>query len=177
MGNGLPVLLPEALTIIAVGGALIALVGLLVAVFAFRAARRAQRQLDAVAAHYQLVMSGAEGQDLAAALAAFAQRLAAGESRLGQLESRSDDLDSRVRKAVTHLTLLRFKAFEDGGGDQSFVLALLNEAADGAVVSGIHGRGGIRIYAKPVTAGDSAYNLSAEESQAIAGSSPAGQDG
>lgn len=175
--DGLPVLLPETLTILAVSAAVVAVLALLASLLAGRSARRAHRRLDALEAHYGLVMTGAEGQDLAAALEAFAHRLGDGESRLGQLESRAADLDGRVRKAVTKLTLLRYKAFDDGGGDQSFVLALLDEGADGAVLSGIHGRGGVRLYAKPVSAGTSAYNLTAEESQAISGGGTLADDG
>ena len=63
--------------------------------------------------------------------------------------------------------LLRFNPFNDTGGDQSFSLTLLNTENDGFVVTSIHGRDGDRIYAKPISGGDSKYNLADEEKEAI----------
>ena len=61
--------------------------------------------------------------------------------------------------------------------DQSFAIALLDDARDGVVISSLHGRANTRVFAKPVSNGESAHNLSDEETQAIRiaieGSSPA----
>jgi hypothetical protein len=166
--TALPPLSPEigaAVAAVAIGAALLALV---VAVVALRRARNVDGRLQRLEEHYALVMRGVEGQDLAAALEAGARRLGAGERRIEALERRAGELDGRVRRAVTGLKLLRYRAFEDAGGDQSFAVALLDEDGNGAVLSGIHGRGGVRIYGKPVADGTSSYNLTNEEAQAIA---------
>jgi hypothetical protein len=64
--------------------------------------------------------------------------------------------------------LVRFNPFGDTGGDQSFVLALLNKESDGIVLSVLNGRTGARIYSKPVKKGAGAeYELSNEEKEAI----------
>jgi hypothetical protein len=166
--TGLPVLSPATMWYVTLAAAAVASLALVIGVVATVRARRAGRRLDELEAHYGRVMQGVEGQDLAAALDAHVRRLASAEARIAALEGRAEDLDGRLRRAVTRVRLLRFRAFEDGGGDQSFALALLDEGADGAVLSGIHGRGGIRVYAKPVAGGQSSYNLSAEEAQVIA---------
>jgi hypothetical protein len=169
------VLLPEAVTVIALGSLLIGLLALVLGVIELRRSRR-------LAAHYAAVMTGADGDDLAAALEAFAARLTGAEQRLDRLETqienvdtprverveaRQDNLDARLRRALQHVRLLRFSAFDDSGGDQSFALALLDENSDGLVLSGLYGRGGGRVYAKPVASGVSSYSLTAEEARAI----------
>ena len=63
--------------------------------------------------------------------------------------------------------MLRYDAFEDVGGRLSFSCALLDEHGTGVVLTSINGRQETRVYAKPVTAGQSTYNLSAEEEEAI----------
>lgn len=66
------------------------------------------------------------------------------------------------------VNLVRFNPFNDLGGDQSFILVLLNEQQDGVVVTSLHSRDRTRIYAKPLKngAGDN-VSLSREEKLAI----------
>ncbi len=78
-------------------------------------------------------------------------------------------------KYLQKYALLRFNPFADTGGDQSFILALLNGNNDGVVISSLHARDQSRIYAKPIKNGQSIkYELSKEEmevlSQAMANS-------
>jgi hypothetical protein len=63
--------------------------------------------------------------------------------------------------------MVRYNAFDDTGGDQSFALALLNTQGDGAIVNGLFHRNECRVYAKPVKAWQSSYSLSDEEQEAI----------
>ncbi len=63
--------------------------------------------------------------------------------------------------------LVRYKAFDYVGGDQSFSVALLDDNRNGFVISGISGIDECRVYAKPLVNGTSSYNLSAEEKEAI----------
>lgn len=97
-----------------------------------------------------------------------ARRLSGAEGGLQQLSGRSSQLASRLQLALKHVGLVRYKAFEDVGGDQSFALALLDDDQSGVVLAGLHGRSGDRIYAKPVQQGRSSYALSQEEMEAIA---------
>ena len=75
--------------------------------------------------------------------------------------------EALIRSAVRHLGLLRYDAFEDVGGRLSFSCALLDDHADGVVLTSINGRQETRVYAKPVAQGTSTYNLSTEEQEAI----------
>jgi Protein of unknown function (DUF4446) len=72
-----------------------------------------------------------------------------------------------IEGAVRNVGLVRYDAFEDVGGRLSFSCALLDDRGNGVVVTSINGRQDTRVYAKPITAGTSAYNLSVEEEDAI----------
>lgn len=141
--------------------------GLGVAAIALLLAVAALRRARALESRYRLMMTGADGSAIGDALEAHLRRLAQAEGRLVALEASAADLDRRLRKAVQRVAVLRYKAFEDAGGDQSFAVALLDGARDGVVLSGLHGRGGIRVYAKPIAGGRSPYALTTEETSAI----------
>lgn len=79
----------------------------------------------------------------------------------------SEKLGEISSKSITKIGVVRFNPFGDTGGDQSFSIALLNSRNDGIVISSLHGRGGTRIYSKPIKQGTSEYNLTNEEKKAI----------
>ena len=72
-----------------------------------------------------------------------------------------------IEGAVRKVGLVRYDAFEDVGGRLSFSCALLDDNANGVVVTSINGRQDTRVYAKPIVGGKSGYNLSVEEDEAI----------
>lgn len=77
--------------------------------------------------------------------------------------------ESRLRGSVQGVGLIRFNPFnaEGQGGNQSFSLALLDERGSGVVFSTLYARDRVGVYAKPLEAGKSTYELSAEEKTAI----------
>ncbi|MGN6160289.1 MAG: DUF4446 family protein [Marmoricola sp.] len=70
--------------------------------------------------------------------------------------------------ALRHLAMVRYDAFGDMGGKLSWSMALLDDHANGVVVTSIHGRSDGRTYAKSINAGQCDQPLSPEESDAIA---------
>ena len=69
---------------------------------------------------------------------------------------------------IQKVGLLRFNPFKDTGGDQSFILALVDAHDTGVIVSSYHTRSGTRWYAKGVKNGKSTeHTLSAEEEKAL----------
>ena len=60
--------------------------------------------------------------------------------------SGSPSLEGAQRRSFQRIGLVRFNPFEDTGGNQSFALALLDQAGDGFVVSSLHARAGTRVY-------------------------------
>ena len=121
-----------------------------------------------LASSFRLLMSGRGGADLEAALLDFVSRMDRIEQTTRTTENRIASLEVKQPYLVQHVGVVRFNPFSDKGGDQSFVLAILDDHADGAVVSALHTRTEVRIYAKPVVGGQSTYTLTQEEKEAIA---------
>jgi len=113
------------------------------------------------------IFSGTNAQNLEEALCFYTQEIKKMKGNLNELEQFCDQLNNLAKKSIHKVSLVRFNPFSDTGGNQSFVVALLNHHNDGVVISSLHGREGTRIYAKPVLAGKSKYNLSTEEIMAI----------
>jgi hypothetical protein len=86
---------------------------------------------------------------------------------LEQLDDAYKRLAATGSLASQKISIVRFNPFGDTGGDQSFVLAVLDAHDSGYVITSIHGREGTRVYVKPVDDGSSKYPLSEEEKQAL----------
>jgi hypothetical protein len=84
--------------------------------------------------------------------------------RVGELES----VGNTWAQSLRHVAVVRYDAFGDVSGAQSWSLAILDDAGDGVVVTAINGREAARTYAKNVRAGESDAALSPEELEAIA---------
>jgi hypothetical protein len=91
-----------------------------------------------------------------------------------KLEKRIDVIQEDLYKekeknnlALRKLGILRYNPFKESGGDQSFSLALLEDNDNGFVITSIYTNEGVRVFAKPVIKGDSKYQLSEEEKEAI----------
>ena len=93
--------------------------------------------------------------------------VAAELERLARVESQIESVAERSRGAVQHVGVVRFNPFEDTGSNQSFALALLDDHANGIVISSLHSRQNTRLYLKPIAAGRSETALSEEESEAL----------
>ncbi len=69
---------------------------------------------------------------------------------------------------IQKVGLVRFNPFKDTGGDQSFILSLIDGKDTGVVISGLYSRSGTRWYAKRIVEGKGVeYELSEEEKKAI----------
>lgn len=95
--------------------------------------------------------------------------------KVGELQMEVSATSQRVAEvsqayniSIQKVGLVRFSAFDDTGGDQSFALALLDANNSGIILSALHGRDRTRMYAKAIHNGESAgYALSGEEKEAI----------
>ncbi len=89
-------------------------------------------------------------------------------SQAGATEERVARLESRQRRALQHVGLTRFDAFEEVGGQQSFAIAVMDEDRNGFVLSSVYSRADVRVYAKSLEGGQSSHPLTAEERRALA---------
>lgn len=117
---------------------------------------------------YNRLTQGAHDSNLTQVLDGWIKRLHEQESHLTDMEHQVQALAQQSRGAVQNVQVIRFNPFSDTGGDQSFVLTILDGNGTGVVLSSLHSRGMTRWYAKNVTHGKSAeHELSQEEAQAV----------
>ena len=91
------------------------------------------------------------------------------------LEEVKKQVKEEMRLSQLHLQkigLVRFNPFERVGGEQSFVVSLLDKENNGIIINFIYTREGLRVYTKRVRKGKGEeYELSEEERKAILKSS------
>jgi Protein of unknown function (DUF4446) len=144
--------------VVALGIAVVVLL-VLVVVQSRRISRLGQR-LDAIT-------RGADGRSLEAVLDAHLDKVFSVAREVDELSAQSAMLESRGRRAVQRVGLVRFNPFEETGGNQSFVVALLDGDFNGVLLTSLHARAGTRVYLRTVVAGRCDVPLSAEESEAL----------
>lgn len=89
------------------------------------------------------------------------------ESRIGQAEEILKNLGDILPHTIQGHGCVRYQAFPNVGGDQSFSLALVDAQGNGAMLSGLHAREMTRVYVKPLIQWRTSYGLSAEEQEAL----------
>ncbi len=143
------------------GIGLIILVSLIITFLLYRRMKR----FESAYISLQTFMSGQQMEGL---LGENKQKVCELEKNYAECLARLTPIESKLRASVGRAELLRFRAFENVGGDLSFAFALLSQDGDGIVLSSIHNRDESRVYAKPVEGGHSPYSLSDEEKEVIA---------
>jgi hypothetical protein len=124
-------------------------------------------RLNRVLRQYRQLATGVEGQPLDELLQKILDRGAIESQALARLESDLKQLGHEVESHIQNVGLVRYNAFDDTGGDQSYALALLDDHGNGAIVNGLFHRTECRVYVKPVHDWKSIYSMSDEESEAI----------
>jgi len=83
------------------------------------------------------------------------------------VHSNAERLHEGLQSMLSRVGLVRYDAFEDVAGGQSFSAALLDLNGNGVVISAINGRHETRCYGKQIVEGKSQHTLSDEEAAAI----------
>jgi Protein of unknown function (DUF4446) len=141
--------------------ALVALIGVLVLMRRLRRLRAAQR----------MVLGERGDRDLVA----HAQSLQSGFEELRNLvQSTSERLDERLTanerrlgRTISRAAVVRYDAYGEMSGRQSSSMALLDDTGSGVVLSSILHREQARMYVKGIREGQSEFELSPEENEAI----------
>ncbi len=76
-------------------------------------------------------------------------------------------LHKKANGSLQKIGFVRFNAFENIGGDQSFALAMINNDNNGILISSIVGRNDCRVYSKLIENGKTPRNTLPEEELAI----------
>lgn len=111
---------------------------------------------------------GAVNGTLEDVLVSLLRRMDGLQDDLTSLHKRLEQLADQQLGCIQHVGIVRFNAFDDTGGQQSFSLALLDARSNGAVITSLFGRQESRCFAKPIVNGRCPLRLTEEEQQAIA---------
>ena len=138
-----------------------------IAIISFLLAILAIWQLTTLNKLRKTFFSGSKAGNLEDVIMSIETELISGQERQKIIEESLNNLRTESQFAISQLGLVRFNPFEDGGGNFSFSLALLDGHNNGLVITSMHGRQQNRIYTKKITNGNSEMQLTDEEQQAI----------
>ena len=111
---------------------------------------------------------GSKKENMLDVLSEVLEKQKKSENRLIEINRKVEGLLFDSQFYIQKIGLVRFNPFNDTGGDQSFILALVDDKDSGVVISGLHTRNGTRWYAKKVEGGlGSEHELSKDEIKAI----------
>ena|SRR5258706_8510241 len=121
-----------------------------------------------LSSHYNNLAKGTHASSLQDALNTLLQDVSAAKKDIAMVKSQYDTIKKEASFHIQKIGLLRFNPFKDTGGDQSFILSLLDGKNAGVVISGLYSRSGTRWYAKKVVEGKGVeHELSEDEKKAI----------
>ena len=107
--------------------------------------------------------------DRQASLQRAQERLEGGLRDLEALVERQGEVtEAGLRTSLRFQGMVRYDAYRDMGGQQSWSIALLDANQSGAVVTSLHARDHARVYLKEMSEGTPSQRLSPEEERAVA---------
>lgn len=118
--------------------------------------------------NYNRLTKGVSEKTLSEVLSDFLKQDKQTQEALVKIHEQLKQQEKDSLKALQKIGLVRFNPFADTGGDQSFVIALLDGNDDGIVLTSLYSRTGVRWYLKTVRKGKGIeHELSKEEKEAI----------
>lgn len=118
--------------------------------------------------HYNRLAKGVSQKSLKTVLEDLIKDVDLTKKDIGYLKEYSDKIQKDGLLHIQKVGLVRFNPFKDTGGDQSFILSLIDGNDTGVIISGLYSRSGTRWYAKRVVDGKGLeHELSEEEKKAL----------
>ena len=102
-----------------------------------------------------------------ATLIQLTQRLEVQGAQLAEVRDGLASVEAVLPNVIQGYGTVRYNAFPNAGGEQSFSVALVDVQGNGVVMTGLHGRE-MRVYAKPLVQWRASHSLSSEEQEALA---------
>jgi len=118
--------------------------------------------------HYHNLIKISGKVNLTEILEAILDKLKENRQDLDNIKKQIDILKNDSRLHIQKVGILRYNPFSNTGGDQSFVVAVLDDSDSGIVLTSLHNRESTRWYAKNVKEGKGTdFQLTEEEKKAI----------
>jgi len=115
-------------------------------------------------AHFTRGRDGASLEDLIQDALHTVDRLEHGHQ---QSRRHQKYLEQKLQTCVKSPSTLRFNPFRDAGSNQSFAASFLDESGNGVIISSLYAQGKTSVFAKPIQAFDSEYELTSEEDHVL----------
>lgn len=119
-----------------------------------------RRQLSAIT-------RGTQDMNLEEVLTRYLDKVETNERRIDQVEQALAVIQAQIPGCIQRVNMIRYDAFDDVGGQQSFAIALLDGLGDGIVLTSVYSRLEIRVYAKAIRNGRASHPLSDEEARVL----------
>lgn len=116
---------------------------------------------------YQIFMRGKDGRSLEKG---FLEQFKTVEKLERIAKQNTRDIDMICKKMRSHyqkVGIVRYDAFQEMGGDLSFVLTMLDENNSGWILNAIHSREGCYTYIKEIVKGECDMELGREERESL----------
>jgi hypothetical protein len=145
---------PQTISNIAIAAVIIAFITLVISITNFISTKKILRR---------------DSKDMGTSVAQLVKDMNEFDTFRSELEKYLQSVESRLKTSIRGLHTIRFNPFQgDGsGGFQSFATAFLNEEGTGIIISSIHARDRMSVYAKPISKFISEFELTEEEQEAL----------
>ena len=116
---------------------------------------------------FKKFFAGTKARNLEEMIVLVGKKLNEIEEKQEKIDKDQEVINSRLNKSIRNIETIRFNPFIDGGGNQSFAIALMNDEKNGVIISSLYARDRMSIFAKPIVDGKSAFELSSEEKDVL----------
>ena len=114
-------------------------------------------------------MSGSDGRSLEEAFQRKFENMDFVNAKLGEIDGRLNAIDQNLMITFQKYSIIKYDAFQSGGGQLSFVIAMLTKDNSGFIMNTVHSNSseGYFCYMKEVKNGHAKLELSEEEARAL----------
>ncbi len=117
---------------------------------------------------YIVLTDGVNKKNLDSVLVSIVKSVQGTKKDLANLTERCATIEKSGEFHIQKIGLLRFNPFKDTGGDQSFIMTLVDAKDTGVIITALYSRTGMRWYAKKILKGNGVeHELSEEEKKAL----------
>lgn len=117
---------------------------------------------------YEEFMKGQDAKTLENLIVSKFDEIDSMKEHLNENDERLKKIDGFLLGSYNKMSIVKYDAFREMGGNMSFVLALLTESNDGFILNTMHsGREGCYTYLKNIVKGECDAPLSEEEREAL----------
>ena len=116
---------------------------------------------------WSVLLEGVDGENVEHLLYQHLSSREETSAELDEIRHRLTILEGKMKTAKRFLGIVKYDAFDEVGGEQSFALALYDDEGNGALLTTQVGRTDTRVFGKRLTAGKPDRSPTMEEQQAL----------